>query len=124
VLDDIAAHARGALPLECCGVLVGKDGEITFSVRSANLADDPLHRFLLDPRTHFDAMRYARVRGLAVVGFYHSHPQSEPAPSPTDLEGAAYPDHWYLIVRPLPVECEARLWRLEGTGFIEVELLR
>jgi len=124
VLEDIAAHARGALPLECCGVLVGETGEITFSVRSANLADDPILRFLLDPRTHFDAMRLARVHGLAVVGFYHSHPQSEPSPSPTDLEGAAYPEHWYLIVRPLPAECEVRLWKLEGRAFTEVELLR
>jgi proteasome lid subunit RPN8/RPN11 len=119
VLAEIAAHARMASPDECCGLLLGTTTEIVDAIRSANLADDPTRRFLIDPRTHFDARRIASARGLAVVGFYHSHPLSEPVPSPSDLAGAAYPDHWYLIVRPFPAGCDARLFRLSGNAFVE-----
>jgi proteasome lid subunit RPN8/RPN11 len=121
-LEDVAAHAREAFPLECCGLLVSSAGQILEAVRSPNVAADPARRFLVDPKTHIDALRHARIRGLSIAGFYHSHPESEPEPSSTDLEGAAYPDHLYLIVRPLPTGCQARLWRLEGSGFQEIPL--
>ena len=103
-------------------MLLGTALDITGSVRSANLADEPSRRFLLDPRIHIDARRQARDQGRSVVGFYHSHPRSAPMPSATDLECAAYPDHWYLIVRPLSEGTEARLFRLEGEGFVEIEI--
>jgi len=122
VLKDIAAHAELTVPDECCGLLVGTSTGIVDSVRSANLADDPTRRFLIDPKTHIETRRRASERGLAVVGFYHSHPLSAPVPSVTDLEGASYPDHWYLIARPLDTGCEARLFRLDGGRFVEVEL--
>ena len=122
MLDGVAAHARGTAPDECCGFLLGTDAEIVDTVRSANLADDPTRRFLIDPKTHFETRRRAAERGLAIVGFYHSHPASEPVPSASDLAGATYADQWYLIVRPLPSSCQARLFRLDRAGFVEIGL--
>jgi proteasome lid subunit RPN8/RPN11 len=119
VLDEVAAHARAASPAECCGLLVGSPSHIVGSVRSANLAGDPARRFLIDPKTHFETRRTAGERGLAVIGFYHSHPVSEPVPSESDLAGASYQDHWYLIVQPLEKGCRARLFKLEGVEFHE-----
>jgi desampylase len=119
VLDEIDSHARLAAPRECCGLLLGTANAIHDFVRSPNLADDPTRRFLIDPRAHFDARRRARDRGLALVGFYHSHPHSAPVPSATDLEGATYADHWYLIVRPSADGAEARLFRLDGEKMVE-----
>jgi proteasome lid subunit RPN8/RPN11 len=110
------------LPFECCGVLVGTPHAILEAVPSTNLADDRLRRFLLDPQVHIDARRRARRRGLAVVGFYHSHPHSAPQPSAADRDGATYRDCWYLIVRPLVDGCEMRLWALDGERFVEIEL--
>lgn len=122
MLDRVAAHARDALPAECCGVLIGTSSAILEAVRAGNLAGDPSRRFLIDPRDHIAAVRAARHRGLAVVGFYHSHPRSEARPSPADLEAASYPDHLYLIVGPLTDGYQARLFRLEGPRFVEVDL--
>jgi proteasome lid subunit RPN8/RPN11 len=96
--------------------------EIVEAVRSVNLADDPLREFLIDPGVHIGTRRRARERGLAVVGFYHSHPRSTPAPSPTDLERASYDDHWYLIVRPLVEGCVAGIFWLGPRGFEEHDL--
>jgi proteasome lid subunit RPN8/RPN11 len=118
VIDEIAAHAREELPRECCGVLIGKGNEIVESVRTRNVSDDP-NRYVLDPQDHIAARRAARSRGLAVVGFYHSHPHSEPVPSDSDLAEAHYVELLYVIVRPLPAAAKVRMFRFEEGGFEE-----
>lgn len=123
VLDEVVAHARDALPAECCGVLLGGVGAITEAARAANLSADP-NRYLIDPKTHIDVRRDARVRGLAVVGFYHSHPHSPAEPSESDLREASYPDHLYLIVSLVAARPEVRLFRLDGQRFVSVEFDR
>jgi proteasome lid subunit RPN8/RPN11 len=120
-LDAAISHAREAAPAECCGVLLGSDEVVTEARRTRNRAIDQ-NRFLIDPEDHIDARREARARGLAVVGFYHSHPHSAPVPSPTDLEEASYPDHLYLIVGLSGDEPDARLYRLEAGRFLELPL--
>ena len=119
MVDEVAAHARETLPAECCGVLLGTDSEVVEAVRARNLAEDP-SRYRLDPEAHFNARRAARQRGLDVVGFYHSHPHSEPEPSLTDLSEAAYPGHLYLIVRPLAEGAKVRVFRFEEGRFLEL----
>ena len=119
MLEEVAAHAHDTLPAECCGVLIGRSDEIVSAVRIGNLSDDP-NRYQLDPKGHIDARRAARDRGLEVVGFYHSHPHSEPEPSIADLTEATYPGHLYLIVRPLTEGAKVRVFRFEGGSFLEV----
>ena len=96
--EAVASHAREAAPEECCGLLLGTDGEVLEAVRARNVAEDRLTRFLIDPKDHIDARRAARARGLEVVGFYHSHPHSAAEPSPTDVADCSYPDHLHAIV--------------------------
>jgi proteasome lid subunit RPN8/RPN11 len=122
VMASIAAHAREAQPLECCGMLLGAVGRIEESVPARNLADAP-NRFLIDPRDHIAARRTARGRGLAVVGFYHSHPHTPAWPSPTDVAEATYADAVYLIVSLAGGAAEARLFRIEQGMAIEVPLV-
>jgi proteasome lid subunit RPN8/RPN11 len=121
-LTEIIAHAREALPAECCGLLLGTGDAIHEAVRIRNLAGPG--RYLLDPKEHIDARRVARHRGLDVLGFYHSHPFSAPEPSSTDVAEASYPDHVYLIVgvqqEPAQGGADARLFRLEAHGFVSV----
>ena len=111
MIDEIAAHAREEIPRECCGVLLGKGTEIVESVRTRNLADDP-NRYVLDPQGHIAARRAARRRGLAVVGFYHSHPDHPARPSQYDLDHA-FPFFWYVIVSIQQAQPEKMtVWRL------------
>jgi hypothetical protein len=88
VLDEVVAHARAEAPRECCGLLIGRAGEIerAFPARNARRGTT---RYLIDPRDHFAAIKAAREAGAGVVGYYHSHPSTAPQPSPT----AAY---WLL----------------------------
>ena len=119
-VDEITAHAIEALPAECCGMLLGLGSDVVEARRARNLADSP-DRFVIDPKSHFDALREARTRGLGVIGFYHSHPHSEPKPSATDLAEATYPDCVHMIIGPLPERATVRLFRYEGLTFVELD---
>jgi len=120
VRDAVVAHARDAIPGECCGLLIGSPTTITLSVRAGNLSEHPT-RFLIDPKDHIQARRDARAAGLDVVGFYHSHPHSAAVPSATDFAEATYPNHRYLIVGLMGEAVDVRLYRFTGERF-ELEI--
>jgi len=101
-------------------MLVGSAGAITSAVRARNLSDDP-SRFLIDPKDHIQARRDARAAGLDVIGFYHSHPHSAPAPSATDVAEASYPNHLYLIVGLAGEAADVSVYRFTGETF-ELEI--
>ena len=117
--DAIEVHARAAAPDECCGLLLGRGGDIVEAVRTRNIAAEPRSRFLIDPKDHIDGRRMARARGLDVVGFYHSHPSSPPEPSARDIVELTYPGHLYIIVSLVP-EPEIRLFRFDDGNFRRV----
>lgn len=119
VIEAIAAHARAEAPVECCGLLLGTSSAIVEAVRTRNAASDP-SRFLIEPTDHIHGRRDARQRGLTVVGFYHSHPRSSGVSSVTDRAEATYPDHLYLIVGLGTDPPDVRLFRFDGTDFVEL----
>ncbi len=112
VLAELRAHARTEAPRECCGLLLGTAGRIARSARARNIAPEAT-RYLVHPEDHFRAIRAARAEGLDVIGAYHSHPASEPVPSPTDIaEANSGPEFVYVIVSLL--DDEVRAYRFEG----------
>ncbi len=117
---DLAAHARDELPNECCGLLVGRPGEILRAVRAQNRRRSPT-RYLVDPRDHFQAIHAARAEGLAVVGAYHSHPTAPAVPSARDLAEAHDRAYVHLIVS-LAGAGDTRGFRFTGSAFEPVSL--
>jgi proteasome lid subunit RPN8/RPN11 len=120
VVNAVATHARVAAPAECCGVLIGRGHRIIDAVPAKNLSDDPA-KYVLDPAAQFHAQRTARAKGLEVVGFYHSHPHSAPAPSDTDLR-EAYPEVIYLIAGLVGDGSELRAYTAVDGKFDELVL--
>jgi [CysO sulfur-carrier protein]-S-L-cysteine hydrolase len=99
VLDEMAAHASGNSPLECCGLLAGHDGMIT-RIFPANNTLASATAYEIAPKELFQHMREIRRAGLELMGIYHSHPQSENKPSTSDIDQAYYPDLLYFILSP------------------------
>ena len=117
-LEVIREHASCEYPSECCGILLGKAeggakvvGEV---VPLANLRHDPAraqellplddvdretekNRFLIDPLDQLRVEKDARVRGLEVLGYYHSHPDHPARPSNYDRDHA-WPWYSYVII--------------------------
>ena len=119
----MVSHAQEVSPQECCGLLVGREGEITAAVRTNNVAADPLRHFLIDPRDHFAAIRDARTHALDVVGAYHSHPRSAAVPSATD-RAEAFSGFVVLIIGLGSGQPELGAFELIHGNFVPVPLVR
>ena len=97
-------------PHECCGALLGKDGDDDArgagSVPLINRRDDsPRNRFSITAGD-FRAGRARREEaGLELVGWYHSHPDHPARPSEFDREHA-WPWYSYVIVSVANGEAE------------------
>ena len=103
-LEEIRRHGECDYPHECCGLMIGRFGRegrkvITeiYPISNAREEEAKRNRFLIRPEELMRGERYARKRGLDVVGFYHSHPDHPAVPSAYDLEHA-WPTYSYIIV--------------------------
>lgn len=88
----LARTLQSAEPEEGCALLLGRrDGTELALLESWPClnrwqpAGERRRRFSLDPREQLQAQRWARARGLQVLGAAHSHPGSAAEPSATDL---------------------------------------
>lgn len=126
VYDDIVAHARADTPQEVCGILAGEfDDEASVSIeshRTVNTASDSQTEYAIDPEEQFAVMGTIERENHDVVGFYHSHPQGPPAPSPTDQKRATWDGYSYVIVALGGTHPYVGSWRWTGEEF-EQELL-
>lgn len=121
-LGRLRDHAVRAAPEECCGTLLGEPSEqgarVEEVVPAANVSSGDRRRaYFIAPRDLLAAGKRARALGMAIVGYYHSHPRGYPTPSERDLEHA-WPGVSYLIVGRDGEE--VRSWRLRD-GIREFE---
>ena len=117
LVQRMKEHGVETYPRECCGALLGVDGESSREVLDllplANRRNDsPRNRFELSPEDVLHAEKSARERHLELLGWYHSHPDAPARPSEFDREHA-WPWYSYIIVsvrrgEPREMTC----WRL------------
>lgn len=118
LIRSIHAHGVETYPHECCGALLGRDGdesrEITALLPLANRRDDsPRNRFELTPDDVRRAEKTAREKRLELLGWYHSHPDAPARPSEFDREHA-WPWYSYVIVSVQKgVARDTTSWRLQ-----------
>lgn len=96
-LAAMVRHALAAVPLECCGLLLGSDGVIHEAVACRNLAASPT-RFFLAPEDLIAVVRRVRGTREQVLGVYHSHPEGPEEPSERDRREFHYPGWSYWVV--------------------------
>lgn len=113
VLASIRDHGRDTYPNECCGALIGRNGQVLESFALPNMTEEgPRRRFLVRPADYRAAETRAAERGSELIGFYHSHPDHPARPSQYDLDHA-WPVFSYVIVSVRDGEPrELRSWRL------------
>jgi proteasome lid subunit RPN8/RPN11 len=127
--ERIRAHGGESYPHECCGALLGKDGdggrarEVAEIVPLTNQRNDsPRNRFSITPEDVRDAETAARNAGLDLIGWYHSHPDAPARPSEFDREHA-WPWYSYIIVSVQErVPRDMNSWRLaDDRGHYDAE---
>jgi proteasome lid subunit RPN8/RPN11 len=95
VYNQLRNHGEETYPNECCGALLGQPGPqgwlVVSAVRAGNTRTDSAHnRYNIAPLELVKIERDANARGLAIAGFYHSHPDHPAQWSQTDFAEA----HW------------------------------
>jgi proteasome lid subunit RPN8/RPN11 len=100
-LQRMLEAARADSSQECCGLLAGRDATITHAFAARNALASAT-AFEIAPQELFSLFREIHAQGLELLGIYHSHPNTENIPSPTDIERAYYPDAAYFIISPKP----------------------
>jgi [CysO sulfur-carrier protein]-S-L-cysteine hydrolase len=121
-LAALVEHARQEAPLECCGLLIGRDDVVDECIRTRNIRSSDV-TYRVEPADHFAAVKRVRREGRTILGAYHSHPRTPAVPSPTDLAEAHYDDFLYVIVS-LSADCpDVRGYRLDRGDFVAVPLI-
>ena len=107
-----------AYPNEGGGFLLGAASggavRIADAIPIANVfaAEEQHHRYAMTPQDWARLEDEADQRGLALVGYYHSHPDSPAVPSAYDRDHAL-PNFAYLITSvQAGAAVEMRAWRL------------
>ena len=90
--------AEQAGDVECCGLLLGYDGQLEAVELADNVAADPARHFEIDPADLIAAERAARAGAPAIIGYFHSHPNGLARPSTDDVEKAADDGRIWVII--------------------------
>ena len=97
IADEIVSHAREEAPIECCGMIGGRNGAATSLYRGRNAEASPL-RYTIHPQDQLRIMDEIEHRGEELAAIYHSHTGSRAYPSQTDINLAEnWPDPVYVI---------------------------
>jgi proteasome lid subunit RPN8/RPN11 len=119
-LAEMRAHGERDYPYECCGLMLGRfEHELkqvleTYAISNAREEEAKRNRFLIRPEELMRGEKYARERGLEVIGFYHSHPDDVAVPSQYDLEHA-WPTYSYIVMSVEKTRAvDLRSWEMES----------
>lgn len=128
----VCQHSERGYPDEVCGLLIGQwqGGEtlVREVVPVENVweqGDERRRRFRISPQTFMQAETRAREAGMEIVGFYHSHPDSEPRPSETDRE-FAWPTYTYVIqgvYKGIALDLRAWVLNRDALGYDEQQIV-
>jgi proteasome lid subunit RPN8/RPN11 len=123
IFDRIIEHARGELPLECCGLLAGQGSAISVHYVLRNELASPV-AYSADARDLFLAFRDMRDRALELLAIYHSHPNAPAYPSQIDLRENYYGDTPRIIISLAREPPEVRAFRLLDDHSEEIPCVR
>ena len=119
--EEILAHALEEAPREACGVIVGLDDVGERVVRCRNAHPEPTSRYQVHPDDLRSAVSSMQDESRELVAIYHSHPRSQPVPSPTDRADAArWPEPAYVLASWRTGAPELRAFRLDGEWVREI----
>jgi len=97
IYDTMIEHARKEAPLECCGILAGKDGTVQRAFELKNEEKSPV-RYSMSPQDQLKVFEEMEKESLDMVAIYHSHTHTIPFPSETDVRLAFYPEVASVII--------------------------
>lgn len=122
--QHLIEHAKREAPLECCGILAGRNGRVEKIFELPNAEKSPT-RYSMAPQDQLRVFEEMDREGLEMLAVYHSHPHTDPYPSKTDIQLFFYPEVGTVIISLRREPSEVRAFRIkEGEVFPEeIEVL-
>ena len=120
-LRQMDAHCRDYAPEEACGILAGRD-ETVVSVHPAENVLHSNYAYEVNPQDQIRIFSEIYDRDLDDIAYFHSHPVSEPFPSPTDVRQVHIGRIRLVILSLRGPDPEVRSF-LVGDGEIEEEAI-
>jgi [CysO sulfur-carrier protein]-S-L-cysteine hydrolase len=120
--DEMIVHAQAEAPIECCGIVGTRDGEAVKLYRAVNAEASKL-KYNIGPDELIRIYNDLEDEGLDLGVIYHSHTRSDPYPSQTDVNLAAYPDALYVIVGLAQDEPEVQAYEIRDGRVADAELV-
>lgn len=118
----MVAYCREGCPNEVCGILSGSGNEVSKIYRMTNAESSPVS-YLMDSGEQFKIMKDMRLRNLAMVAIFHSHPSSAAYPSAKDVSLAFYDDCAYVIVSLIEKEPVVKAFSIRDKEINEIEIV-
>lgn len=124
VFNRMVEHAEKESPLECCGILGGK-GHTVEKVFELQNAEKSSIRYTMSPQEQMRVFEELEKGAMEMVAIYHSHPQTIPFPSETDVKLAFYPEVASIIISLKEKEPVVKAFRIgkEAIYLEEMEIL-
>ena len=97
IFEQILQQAKAEVPIEACGILAGRDGQVERLYKMTN-ADQSSDHFMMIPEEQFKVVKDIRSANLEMLAIYHSHPETPARPSNEDIRLALTPDVTYVIL--------------------------
>ena len=97
IFEEMLKQARAEAPIEACGILAGKSGQVgkLYKMTNADLSNE---HFTMTPEEQFIVVKDIRANDLEMLAIYHSHPETPARPSQEDIRLALTPDVVYVIL--------------------------
>lgn len=125
-VQAIVEQAKAAAPLEDCGLIAGSTDGIAQQIYPIpNRSDKPTQHFDMEPVALLRAYKQIEAAGQTLLAVYHSHPTSDPIPSPADIRDAMLnmPNVAHLIVSLKSHAPRLQVWHIHAGQVERVELL-
>ncbi len=97
IYQGMVAHAKKEWPLECCGILGGKDHTVEKALELQNAEKSPI-RYSISPQEQLRVFVEMEKESIDMIAIYHSHTHTIPFPSETDVKLAFYPEVASIII--------------------------
>jgi len=97
IYQKIVDHAKKEWPLECCGILGGKDYTVEKAFEVQNAEKSPI-RYSISPQEQLRVFVEMEKESIDMMAIYHSHTHTIPFPSETDVKLAFYPEVASIII--------------------------
>jgi proteasome lid subunit RPN8/RPN11 len=124
-VQTIVNQARAGAPQEVCGLVAGQMGVAQHIVPIPNRSATPETHFEMEATALLKAYKAMDAAGMVLIAVYHSHPNSNPIPSQTDIREALrnMPNAYQLIVSLKQAQAQLQVWHIHNGHVDRVELL-